>query len=275
MNQYQVILRATNNDQEQFDLELTNSPQFLLDISTIEAGEIGKIFGISSQEFTLPGTQVNNQFFNNLFDLGTTPAVSLTKTVPCQVLVNGQSVYNGKLYVNTIVTDQYNDVIYNCVVVNNTIDFKTQIEKRALVDLNWSAYSHGFNWTNISQSWNDNLVGGDIFYPFVNYGKDPNNVSSSVFEFGGRALQIDNPNYPAKLTDFKPAIRARAVLDTIFDSVNYKYTSSFIDSAYFDDVYFLATPNENKGPAILDAVSESIFVYPSVSQIIQSNTTGV
>ena len=61
MNQYQVILRATNNDQEQFDLELTNSPQFLLDISTIEAGEIGQIFGISSQDFTLPGTQVNNQ----------------------------------------------------------------------------------------------------------------------------------------------------------------------------------------------------------------------
>jgi len=275
MNQYQVILRATNDDQEQFDLELTNSPQFLLDISTIEAGEIGKIFGVSSQEFILPGNQVNNQFFNNLFDLGTTPAVSLTKTVPCQVLVNGQSVYNGKLYVNTIITDQYNDIIYNCVVVNDTIDFKTQIEKRALVDLNWSAYSHGFNWDNISQSWNDNLVGGDIFYPFVNYGKDPNNVSSSVFEFGGRALQIDNPNYPAKLTDFKPAIRARAVLDTIFDSVNYKYTSSFIDSAYFDDVYLLATPNENKGPAILDAVSESIFVYPSTNQIIPRNTTGV
>ena len=30
MNQYQVILRATNDDQEQFDLELTNSPQFFL-----------------------------------------------------------------------------------------------------------------------------------------------------------------------------------------------------------------------------------------------------
>ena len=276
MNQYQVILRATNNDQEQFDLELTNSPQFLLDISTIEAGEIGKIFGVSSQEFSLPGNQVNNQFFNNLFDLGTTPAVSLTKTVPCQVLVDGQAVYNGKLYVNTIITDQYNDIIYNCVVVNDTIDFKTQIEKRALVDLNWSAYNHGFNWTNISQSWNDDLANGDIFYPFINYGKDPNNISGSVFEFGGRTLQIDNPNYPAKLSDFKPAIRARAVLDTIFDSVNYKYTSSFIDSAYFDNVYLLTAANENKGPAILDAVSESVIAYPNTNQTIpQTNSTTV
>ena len=275
MNQYQIILRATNNEQEQFDLELTNSPQFLLDISAIEAGEIGKIFGISSQNFALPGNQINNQFFNNLFDLGSTGGVSFTKTAPCQVLVDGQSVFTGKLYLNNIVTDQYNDIIYNCVVVNDTLDFKTQIEKRALVDLNWSAYSHGFNWTNISQSWNDDLVNGDIFYPFVNYGKDPNNVSSSVFEFGGRALQIDNPNYPVKLTDFKPAIRARAVLDTIFDSVNYKYTSSFIDSAYFDDVYLLTTPNENKGPATIDAVSESMFAYPSTNQTIPSNTTGV
>ena len=140
--QYSVILRAINDNQEKFDLELTNVPQFLLDISAIESGDIGKIFGISSQEFALPGTDINNQFFNNLFDLGTTPAIGLTHTVPCQVLVDGQAVYTGKLYLTSIITDQYNDVIYNCAVVNETVDFRTRVDNRALADLDWSAYNH-------------------------------------------------------------------------------------------------------------------------------------
>ena len=262
-NQYSVILRATNDNQEKFDLELTNSPQFLLDISAIQSDDIGKIYGISSQEFALPGTDINNQFFNNLFDLGTTPAIGLTHTVPCQVLVDGQAVYTGKLYLNNVVTDQYNDIIYNCAVINETVDFRTQIDTRALADLNWEAYNHTSSWTSISQSWNDNLLNGDVFYPLVHYGKDPNYTASANIEFGGGDYQIDNPNYPLRPQDLKPAIRAKAVLDTIFNSTNYKYTSSFVNSAYFQSVYLLTTANEFKGPSINNYVSQSLYAYRS------------
>ena len=112
-NQFQVILRATNDSGAKFDLEVIDSPDFLLDISAIEVGTIGTVFGISSQTFTLPGTDTNNQFFNNVFDLGTTPAVALNKSVPCQVLVDGEAVFTGKLYINDLVSDEYNNVIYN------------------------------------------------------------------------------------------------------------------------------------------------------------------
>jgi hypothetical protein len=259
--QYNVILRAINDNQEKFDLELTNTPQFLLDISAIQSDDIGKVYGISSQEFALPGTDINNRFFNNLFDLGTTPAIGLTHTVPCQVLVDGEAVYTGKLYINNIVTDQYNDVIYNCAVVNETVDFRTQIDTRALSDLNWSAYNHTSSWTAISQSWNDQLLNGDILYPLVHYGKDPNYSASANIEFGGGTFQIDNINYPLRPQDLKPAIRAKAVLDTIFNTVNYKYTSSFLNSAYFNSVYLLTTANEFKGPAINNYVSQSLYAY--------------
>ena len=64
-NQYSVILRATNDLGDKYDLEIVNIPDFLLDISAIELGDIGKVFGISSQTFTLPGSDINNQFFNS------------------------------------------------------------------------------------------------------------------------------------------------------------------------------------------------------------------
>ena len=267
-NQYVVILRATNDNQEKFDLEVVDSPQFLLDISAIQSDDIGKVYGISSQEFTLPGNQQTNQFFNNLFNLGTTPAVGLTHTVPCQVLVNGQAVYTGKLYINNVITDQYNNITYNCVVVNETVDFRTRIDNRALIDLDWSAYNHTYSWTNISSSWNDQLLSGDVFYPLVHYGKDPNNPNSSQVEFGGKVGQIDNSTTPLLVTDFKPAIRAKAVLDTVFNTVGYRYTSSFLNSAYFQDVYLLTTNNEYKGANMNNLITQSAYVYRSGNQDI-------
>jgi len=266
--QYSVIIRAINDNQQKFDLELTNVPQFLLDISAIEAGDIGKVFGISSQEFALPGTDINNQFFNNLFDIGTTPAIGLTHTVPCQVLVDGQAVYAGKLYLNSIVTDQYNDVIYNCAVVNETVDFRTRIDNRALADLDWTAYDHTYNWTNISSSWNDQLFSGSIMYPLVHYGKDPNNSGSAQLEFGGGNFQVDNPNFPLRVTDFKPAIKAKDVIDTIFDTVGYRYQSSFITGSFFSNLYLLTSNTANKGAIIEGTVTQSMYAYRNTNQDI-------
>ena len=271
-NQYSVILRATNNSGSKYDLELVDSPAFKLDISAIESGDIGKIFGISSQQFTLPGNQTNNQFFNNLFDLGTTPGVGLNRSVACQVLVDGQSVYTGKLYVIDVITDQYNDIIYNCAVVNETIDFRTLVQNRALGDLNWTAYNHTFNYANVSASWNNQLFSGSVFYPLINYGTDPNNSKSPAFELGGAKGMMDNASTPLQLTQFKPAIKAKTVLDVIFDNLGYKYTSSFINSAYFQSQYVLTTPNSNDGFSYINPVSQSLYAYQSTSQSIVTNT---
>ena len=53
--QYQVILRAYNNKNQKFDLEIDQNIELKLDISAIESQEIGELFGISSQTFTIPG----------------------------------------------------------------------------------------------------------------------------------------------------------------------------------------------------------------------------
>ena len=145
-------------------------------------GTIGSVFGISSQTFTLPGTDTNNQFFNNVFDLGTTPAVALNKSVPCQVLVDGEAVFTGKLYINDLVSDEYNNVIYNCVVTNETVDFRVLTENQGLSELNWAPYSHSYSYASISQSWNDQLFSGSIFYPLINYGANPLDSQSPGLE---------------------------------------------------------------------------------------------
>ena len=80
------ILRCTNDDGVKYDLDLLDDIDFKLDISAIESGAIGKVFGVSSQRLSLPPTTANNEFFGNLYDLGATPSTSFIKTTPCQLL---------------------------------------------------------------------------------------------------------------------------------------------------------------------------------------------
>jgi len=180
--EFEVILRAFNNNNQKFDLEVIDDISLKLDISAIESQEIGELFGISSQTFTIPGTDNSNQFFNNVFDLGATPAVAFSKTVPCQVLVDGEAVFTGKLYITDVISDDWGDVIYNCVVTNETVDFKILTENQGLADLNWGKYNHSYNYTSVSQSWNDQLFSGSILYPLIN---------STEYFFFGFSLSLD------------------------------------------------------------------------------------
>lgn len=271
--EFEVILRAFNNNNQKFDLNIIDDISLKLDISAIESQEIGELFGISSQTFTVPGTDVSNQFFNNLFDLGATPAVAFGKTVACQVLVDGQSIFTGKLYISNIISDDTNNVIYNCVVTNETIDFRTLVDNRTLASLanNWSKYNHNYNWTNISSSWNNTLFSGSVFYPLANYGSQVNDPTSPTIGFSPNGViaatgSMDTAKTPLKVSQFKPAIQVKTILDEIFAAFNYKYTSSFVNTDYFKSIYYLSTPDEKEGVSFVNMVSQSAVATPTISQ---------
>ena len=101
-----IILRCTNDEGVVQDLPVQENLDLLLDISAIENATIGDVYGISSQEFAIPGTDLVNQFFGNLYNLGATPSVALQNSIPCQVLLDGAEVFKGKLYINSVITDQ-------------------------------------------------------------------------------------------------------------------------------------------------------------------------
>jgi len=276
--EFEVILRAFNNNNQKFDLEVIDNIALKLDISAIESQEIGELFGISSQTFTIPGTDNSNQFFNNVFDLGATPAVAFSKTVPCQVLVDGQSIFTGKLYISNVVSDDDNNIIYNCVVTNETIDFRTLVDNRTIASLSGSftKYNHTYNFTNISQSWNNNLFSGSVFYPLVNYGSQVNDPTAPTIGFSpsnGTIIgtgSMDNLATPLKVSQFKPAIQVKTILDEIFASINYKYTSSFINTDYFKSIYYLDTPDEKPGVSFVNMISQSLVATPTISQSISN-----
>ena len=266
-----TILRAYNEDNEKYDLDLFQEEAFLLDISAIESGDIGKVFGITSQTFALPSTNNNDAYFGNLYDIGATPSTSFIKTLPCQVLDDGQEIFSGNIYLENVITDNNGDTIYNVVVVNETIDFKYQIEDLTFGDLDWTEYNHNLTYNNITASWDNNLFSGEVVYPLVEYGAEQNDLNAVLVQNGGRANTFTNRNYPLIPADFIPAIRLRSVIDKIFDSTNYTYTSSFFDDAYFDSVYMLSTQDATRGGAFVSPISQSFRAYNNATQTFPGN----
>ena len=272
-----LVIRATNKNGVVADLDLRQDVDLLLDISAIENTDIGRVFGVSTQTFALPDTSTNNQFFGNLFNLGATPSVALEDSIDAQLLQDGAEVMKGKLYIVDIVTNQKGKTFYNVNLVNETIDFKFKIENADnpfLSGLDWSEYNHSYTHNSVTGSWyNDVLEGasasyptGSIIYPHVNYGITPDS-SEPQYAFGGQVGKIDNSSSPLQTLDFKPAIRTKDVIDKIFDSVDYTYSSSFFNSDFFKNLYILPSNTEEKG-VTTNPITGSVQAYKSPNQDI-------
>jgi len=273
-----VILRCTNDNGIVQDIQVQDLTDLLLDISAIENASIGDVYGISSQEFSVVGSNEVNAFFGNVWSLGATPAIALQNSIDCQVLLNGAEVFKGKLYIRNVITDSegYNS-IYNIVVVNETVDFKFEIQDLYINQLDLSKFDHDLTYANISQSWGGNLFNGSIVYPFVNYGSPEADADAPDYAFASYVSTgsntIDSFNSPLRLIDFKPAIRAKDVVDAIFSGSSYDYTSSFFNTDYFENLYVLSTPNDQLGPNNTSPVSQSAWAYnASGSQQLTNNS---
>ena len=249
-----------------YDLDTPSDIDFRVDLSAIENTEIGSIFGIASQVFELPSSKTNDEFFSAAFNVNSTSVKGLKNSVDCQVLVNGGEIFKGNLILQEVITDGNNNTQYSVEVVNETIDFQTLIQDQYISDLDFSDYNHNYTMASITSSWTGSLASGNIVYPLVDYGVDSTDSTLPLIELGGVTGKMDSVNTPLKTIQFKPAIRAKALIDTMFDSVGYRYSSSFFDSTDFNNIYVLPTSTDKLGIQSQASQDAGFYVTKTSSQ---------
>ena len=86
----------------------------------------------------------NNLFPQTILEIGTYEGDS-TKII--SKAFERSTILALDLDIKNIDFKEYNNIIYNCVVTNETVDFKTLVENRTLASLanNWSKYNHLYN----------------------------------------------------------------------------------------------------------------------------------
>ena len=219
------------------DLDTFDDEDILLSNNVTGLFDVGLLPSDFTRQISLPGTKVNNAFFEHAYDISiASPNIFATnRKVPAYFDFDSVYLSQGYIQLNKV-NVRSNKFIesYEITIYGSLSSFGRDINRSYLTDLSsLSAYNHTSSYDNIKSSWSGSLFGGDIVYPFADYGTGWQYTSGDDF-FG-----VDDAQGGLSVQDFKPAIRVKPVFDAIFDFAGYTYTSSFMNSAFLDDVYMI------------------------------------
>jgi hypothetical protein len=210
------------------DIKVSNNVTGLFDIGVLPA--------TFTRQISLPGTKVNNAFFEHVYDISVDNPFLFATNIKVPAYIDFDSVYliDGYIQLNkvNVIANKYIES-YEITLYGTLSSFARDTNRLYLTNLTSLAqYNHTASYDNISASWNGNLFGGDIVYPLADYG------SGYAFTQGAYEIYgIDDQDGALTVQNFKPAIRVKPVLDAIFEEAGYTYTSSFMSQPFINDMY--------------------------------------
>ena len=159
-----------------------------------------------TQAFTLPFTQVNNDFFSHFYDVVSVDG-SFDSSIKCEadIYVDSNIVFSGYLQLlNVNNSTKY----YEALVFGVISNIATSLDEKQLNELDLSEFSHVLTAANVKDSWSGDTTyttsagqtGEEILYPIADYGYDYNNAS-----LNGTIEEGINP------TKLKPAINVKVL----------------------------------------------------------------
>lgn len=203
-----------------------------------------------SKTIRVAGNGNNNAIFGNVFDLNNAnfssedaPNVGVnynaSKNAQCRIFIDGIQIFKGGLRILEIIKEG-SALYYECSVVGDLGGFMTALGNKKLEELDFSAYNTDWNFTNITNSW-DNISGSGVFFPLIDYGR----VSSTV---AGREKK--DFDYRA----FRPALYVKEILQKIQQDSGYTWDFPLLDTNLMNR---LVIPHNQR---IVNRLSNTLFV---------------
>jgi hypothetical protein len=212
------------------DIKLSNNVTGLFDIGVLPSD--------FTRQITLPGTKVNNAFFEHVYDISIDNPFLFATNIKVPAYFDFDSIYlsQGYLQLNKVnlLANKFIES-YEVTIYGTLSSFGRDVNRNYLTDLSsLTKYNHTASYDNISASWGGNLFNGDIVYPLADYGTGYQFAQGDFQTFG-----MNDVDGALTVQNFKPAIRAKAVLDAIFEEAGYTDTSSFMNEPFIDDIYMI------------------------------------
>ena len=180
--------------------------------------------GAFSKTVKLPGTDNNNQFFGGLYDVNTdyTTFNPNLKTWVRWVSAD-EEVLAGFMKLNKVYVDDLDDVWYDVVIFDTTVEFWSVIEGKYVFELdNIDELSHVWSGPNIKSSWTTdwNLLG--YFYPVL--------MNSCTWGLG-----TGGNRYPYTFTErLYPAAFHKRLLEMVIRNQGYTWSGTLKDNEIYE-----------------------------------------
>jgi hypothetical protein len=218
-----------------------------------------------TQQFNIPSTSVNDPIFDNYFDENSVlsgwnayvklDAIIYIHSIP---IFNGCVELTGVEYKNGL-PRQYNLIFYG--------QGKTAIAdfgEKTLPMVDWTAYNHTVNYSNVIDSWFGTLLSGKVLYPVADW-----HIGLSYC----KVPVIDNNLYQGGLAinDLRPALLLTEMVKACFLDIGYTLSGSLFDRDNFNDLFVIpmngAGPiqNTNNVDAKINVTRSSSFTFTTTN----------
>jgi len=224
-------------------IKLTFTAENLSDLPTVNS--------TYSQTFRLPATGTNNQFFDYWFNVNAND-FDVSKKTSAEIITEAGFFIDGQIRLQKVYRNYESTLIdYEVLFLGEVRDFSTQVGEGFMNSINCNDLAHILNHNNIITSWNalagttNGLKNGNVLYPLVEYGYSYNSAGqvqqNQLHTSGSR--RFTQANNALDLWQWRPWIRAKYLIDQIFNSTSYTYSSVFLESDLFQNLYVNATGN--------------------------------
>jgi len=197
-------------------LDLFSDESISVDYNLADLRDPAAIFSPISKSFSVPATDINNQFFKHYYDVsisgGFNPYAKQDVTLYSDDLI----MISGYLQLLDVSLENTMPKQYQVLVAGENARFARNVGEKELRELDLESYVHTFNYENITGSWNGDLFDGDIVYAPV----DTRVFASDTLFSPQQAFT------PLRETDFFPAIKATIIFEQIFTEAGYTIESA-------------------------------------------------
>ena len=218
-----------------------NDESITLNLSVQNIQDIGKVFGEFSQTFSLPATKVNNGIFSHYYNVDIVGGFDANVRVDAFIEVNTILFREGVIELEGLQFKNGEPYSYNVTFYGKTASLKDQFGEDQLTDLDLSSYDHTYNDFNIKSGLDSYVTGtsNNIIYPLISSAEDwyYNSQNTGHETEGNISFHSSAHAHGVFYYDLKPAIKLKAILDTIEADYGVTFNSDLFDSTDFGKLF--------------------------------------
>jgi hypothetical protein len=220
-------------------LDISNEISALLTFALDDIKDFSARSTTWSKTIVLHGTANNNRLFGHIFQIGQANdfeedadniGYNFNASKSAEVLIFQDHIQTFKGVLRLLqINITKGRVEYEVSVFGELASLSSQLSSGFLENLDFSAYDHTFNGTNIIGSW-DVINGTGYYYPLVDYG----------------TYSTDKHNWDIRT--FRPAMFVREYIDKMFTAAGFRWSSDLFDTDRFKS---LIIPHNRKELTVL------------------------
>ena len=230
-----------------------------------------------SKDFKLPATKRNNKIFSHLFEVTKRWDIysfNPYKKTECILKQDGYNIFKGYLRLIDMV-DQDKEISYSVNLFSTSVTLIDELKSKKISDLTaLNELDHLYNKSNIKASWDSTGIllstplGTNSFaganndtrtqvlkYPFVDW---TGNIA--IADGSNSSASINAPELKTLEDAFRPFINCKYLLDNIFASSGFTYTSQFLNTDKFTKLFMDFNWGTGAAPSDFEGTVEGVYL---------------